>query len=142
MTTIQIIISIVLSIAVLIGISMMSKVRTSTNGNLLSALAMLVGVVATLLYSGVLTAWTIYPAIIIGALIGATMAQRVKMIQMPQMVALFNGLGGGASALVGILSATMLGFSPAPTHKVVTKILKEEPDAPVERVIKLALKML
>ena len=69
MTTIQIIISIVLSIAVLIGISMMSKVRTSTNGNLLSALAMLVGVVATLLYSGVLTAWTIYPAIIIGALI-------------------------------------------------------------------------
>ena len=112
MTTIQIIISIVLSIAVLIGISMMSKVRTSTNGNLLSALAMLVGVVATLLYSGVLTAWTIYPAIIIGALIGATMAQRVKMIQMPQMVALFNGLGGGASALVGILSATMLGFSP------------------------------
>ena len=111
MSTIQIIISIILSVAVLVGISMMSKVRTSTRGNLLSALAMLVGVVATLLYSGVLTAWTIYPAIIIGALIGAVMAQRVKMIQMPQMVALFNGLGGGASALVGILSATMLGFS-------------------------------
>ena len=37
---------------------------------------------------------------------------------------------------------TMLGFSPAPTHKVVMKILQEEPDAPVERVIKLALKML
>ena len=37
---------------------------------------------------------------------------------------------------------TMLGFSPAPTHKVVLKILEEEPDAPVERVIKLALKML
>ena len=111
MTIIQIIISIVLSIAVLVGISMMSKVRTAVNGNLLSALAMLVGVIATLLYSGVLSAWTIYPAIIIGALIGAMMAQRVKMIQMPQMVALFNGLGGGASALVGILSATMLGFS-------------------------------
>mgnify|MGYP003323502098 CR=1 FL=1 len=37
---------------------------------------------------------------------------------------------------------TMLGFSPAPVHKVVLQILKEEPDAPVERVIKLALKML
>ena len=37
---------------------------------------------------------------------------------------------------------TMLGFSPAPTHKVVHKILSEEPDAPVEKVIKLALKML
>ena len=41
-----------------------------------------------------------------------------------------------------VAALTMLGFSPAPTHKVVTKILQEEPDAPVERVIKLALKML
>jgi Holliday junction DNA helicase RuvA len=36
----------------------------------------------------------------------------------------------------------MLGFSPAPTSKVVNKILADEPEAPVERVIKLALKML
>lgn len=41
-----------------------------------------------------------------------------------------------------VQALTMLGFSPAPTHKVVTSILKEEPDAPVEKVIKLALKML
>ncbi|MCR5850721.1 MAG: Holliday junction branch migration protein RuvA [Bacteroidaceae bacterium] len=41
-----------------------------------------------------------------------------------------------------ISALTMLGFSPAPTHKVVQKILTDEPDAPVERVIKLALKML
>ena len=41
-----------------------------------------------------------------------------------------------------VSALTMLGFSPAPTHKVVTKILTDEPDAPVERVIKLALKML
>ncbi|MBQ7182089.1 MAG: Holliday junction branch migration protein RuvA [Bacteroidaceae bacterium] len=41
-----------------------------------------------------------------------------------------------------IQALTMLGFSPAPTHKVVVQILQQEPDAPVERVIKLALKML
>ncbi len=41
-----------------------------------------------------------------------------------------------------ISALTMLGFSPAPTHKVVQQILRDEPDAPVERVIKLALKML
>ena len=41
-----------------------------------------------------------------------------------------------------VSALTMLGFSPAPTHKVVQQILREEPDAPVERVIKLALKML
>jgi len=41
-----------------------------------------------------------------------------------------------------VQALTMLGFSPAPTHKVVVQILQKEPDAPVERVIKLALKML
>ena len=41
-----------------------------------------------------------------------------------------------------IQALTMLGFSPAPTHKVVVQILQQEPEAPVERVIKLALKML
>lgn len=41
-----------------------------------------------------------------------------------------------------VSALTMLGFSPAPTHKVVQQILRDEPDAPVEKVIKLALKML
>lgn len=41
-----------------------------------------------------------------------------------------------------VQALTMLGFSPAPTQKVVVQLLKEEPDAPVERIIKLALKML
>ncbi len=41
-----------------------------------------------------------------------------------------------------VSALTMLGFSPAPSHKVVQHILRDEPDAPVERVIKLALKML
>ena len=111
MGTIQITISAILAILVLVGISMMSKVKSSVNGNLLSALAMLIGVVATLFFTGVISAWTIYPAIIIGALIGGIIAKRVQMIQMPQTVALFNGLGGGASALVGMLSASNIGFS-------------------------------
>ena len=108
--SVQLILSIVLSLAVLTGISMMSKVKTAVNGNLLAALAMFVGVVATLFFCGVISAWTIYPAIIIGAFIGSTMARKVQMIQMPQTVALFNGLGGGASALVGIVSALGLAF--------------------------------
>ena len=111
MSTIQIIISAFTALLVLAGISMMSKVKTAVAGNLLSALAMLIGVVATLLFAGVVSVWTVYVAILIGALIGSTMARRVQMIQMPQTVALFNGLGGGASALVGILSALRIGFS-------------------------------
>ena len=115
----QIIISTVLAIAVLAGISMMSKVGSAVRGNLLSALAMLVGVVATLYFSGVVSAWTIYPSILVGALIGGMMARRVRMIQMPQLVALFNGLGGGASALVGVLSATQVGFSSEQISEIV-----------------------
>ncbi|MBR5724305.1 MAG: NAD(P)(+) transhydrogenase (Re/Si-specific) subunit beta [Bacteroidales bacterium] len=104
MSALQIIISALLAVMVLAGISMMSKVRTAVAGNLLSALAMLCGIVATLLFAGVVSVWTIYVSILIGALAGSLLAARVKMIQMPQTVALFNGLGGGASALVGILS--------------------------------------
>lgn len=111
MGTVQIILSLILSIAVLIGISMMSKVRTAVAGNLISALAIIVGVVTTLLLCGVISAWTIYPAIIIGALIGSLISGKVKMIQMPQTVALFNGLGGGASALVGFMTALFYGFT-------------------------------
>jgi len=104
MSVVQIILSVVLAILVLAGISMMSKVKTAIAGNLLSAFAMLVGIVATLLFTGVVSVWTVYVSILIGALVGGLIASRVKMIQMPQTVALFNGLGGGASALVGILS--------------------------------------
>ena len=111
MATVQIILNVVLALMVLAGISMMSKVQTAVRGNQLSAFAMLIGVVATLYFAGVVSAWTVYVAIIIGALIGSQMARRVQMIQMPQTVALFNGLGGGASALVGVLSALGIGFS-------------------------------
>ena len=118
MATIQIVLSAVLAICVLVGISMMSKVQTAVRGNLLSALAMLLGVVATLFFAGVVSVWTVYVALIIGALIGSQMARRVQMIQMPQTVALFNGLGGGASALVGCLSALGIGFSDAQAAEI------------------------
>ncbi len=104
MSALQIIISAVLAVLVLAGISMMSKVRTAVAGNLLSAFAMLCGIVGTLFFAGDVSVWTIYVSILIGALIGSLLAARVQMIQMPQTVALFNGLGGGASALVGLLS--------------------------------------
>ena len=105
MSALQIIISAILAVLVLAGISMMSKVKTAVAGNLLSAFAMLCGIVATLFFAGVVSVWTIYVSILVGALVGSLLAVRVKMIQMPQTVALFNGLGGGASALVGMLSA-------------------------------------
>lgn len=111
MDTYQIFLSAFLAVFVLLGISMLSRVKTAVAGNFLSAVAVLVGVAVTLVWREIFSAWTVWVAILIGALIGSIVARRVQMIQMPQTVALFNGLGGCASALVGILSSLGIGFS-------------------------------
>lgn len=122
MSTFQIILNGVLALMVLAGIAMMSRVRTAVVGNLLSALALLIGVVMTIngLCIGALPMVCI--ALLVGALIGGVMARRVQMIQMPQTVALFNGLGGGASALVGCLTALGIGLPTDVGHPSFVKI--------------------
>lgn len=84
--------------------------------------------------------------------IGLKTAQRIIVELRDKIdVEVLNAAGGQTTTAPGVhneiqdeaISAlTMLGFSPAPTHKVVTAILEEEPSAPVEQVIKLALKRL
>lgn len=127
MSTFQILLNGLLAIMVLAGIAMMSRVRTAVMGNLLSALALLVGVVATVCYGLCIAALPVVCiAILVGALIGGMMARRVQMIQMPQTVALFNGLGGGASALVGCLTALGIGLpanAPNPSFINLTALL-------------------
>ena len=98
----------VLSILVLVGIAMMSKVKTAARGNALSATAMGLGIIVTLLQKEVVTFPWLIGGILIGGVIGVLLYTRVKMIQMPQMVALLNGIGGGASALVGALTLFQL----------------------------------
>ena len=101
----------ILSILVLVGIAMMSKVKSAARGNALSATAMGLGVIVTLLKLQVVTFPWLIGGILIGGIIGTLLYTRVKMIQMPQMVALLNGIGGGASALVGALTLFQLSES-------------------------------
>ena len=101
----------ILSILVLVGIAMMSKVKSAARGNALSATAMGLGVIVTLLKLQVVTFPWLIAGILIGGIIGTLLYTRVKMIQMPQMVALLNGIGGGASALVGALTLFQLSES-------------------------------
>ena len=98
----------ILSILVLVGIAMMSKVKSAARGNALSATAMGLGVLVTLIKLQVVTFPWLIAGILIGGIIGVLLYTRVKMIQMPQMVALLNGIGGGASALVGALTLFQL----------------------------------
>ncbi len=109
--TLYYIICILLSVAVLVGISLMSKVKTAVTGNIISGVSVLLGIAVTLIYKEIFSVWSIYIFILIGIIVGTTLALRIKMIQMPQLVALFNGIGGLASALVGVLSIMSIGVA-------------------------------
>ncbi len=90
---------VVASILFIRGLKGMTHPRTAVRGNLESAVGMLLAVVATLLANGLAYQWILVGALA-GGLVGAVAAVRVQMTQMPEMVALFNGFGGGASVLV------------------------------------------
>ena len=84
----------------ILGIKKLSHPKTARNGNFIAASGMLIAILATLLSYGAIDLQMIFIGMIIGSIIGATFALKVEMTQMPQMVAIFNGFGGSASALV------------------------------------------
>ena len=88
------------SVLFIFGIKKLSHPRTARSGNLIATLGMFIAVITTLVVSKNLSYELIGIGIIIGSIIGAFFAVRVEMTQMPQMVAIFNGFGGIASALV------------------------------------------
>ncbi|MDA2937622.1 NAD(P)(+) transhydrogenase (Re/Si-specific) subunit beta [Acidobacteria bacterium AH-259-A15] len=73
--------------------------RTAVRGNLLGAAGMLLAIVVTLLDKRIVSFQIIVAGFVVGGLLGALMAYRAPMTAMPQLVAIFNGFGGGASAL-------------------------------------------
>jgi H+-translocating NAD(P) transhydrogenase subunit beta len=91
---------IVASIFFIYGLKMMSRAETARRGNTVSAIGMLIAIVATLVSSGLSYGWII-TGLIVGSGIGLYMARTVQMTSMPEMVALLNGFGGLASFLVG-----------------------------------------
>jgi len=91
---------IVATVLFVFGLKDLSRVRTARRGNQLAALGMLVAVVVALAGAEKVS-WTLLGAgLVLGAAVGAWLARRVEMTAMPEMVALFNGLGGFASLFV------------------------------------------
>ncbi len=82
------------------GIKQLAKVKTARRGNTIAAIGMLLAIIGALLELGVVDYRWIGAGLILGTIIGALFAIRVQMTAMPEMVALFNGFGGIASALV------------------------------------------
>jgi len=97
----------VAAVLFIIGLMRLSSPATARKGNLLAAIGMLIAIVVTLLLKEVLNYTMILIGIAIGGAIGGVIARTVKMTAMPQMVAIYNGFGGGASLLI----ATAVFFS-------------------------------
>ncbi len=100
-----------------IGLKMLSSPETARRGNVVSAVGMLLAIVATLIKGDLSFTWII-AGIVLGSGIGAVSAYRVKMTAMPEMVGLFNGFGGLASMLVGWAEYHM--HPDAPTFTIVS----------------------
>ena len=101
------ILCIVLAGLVLLGISMMSKVKTALWGNLLSCACMAAAIVLTIIRYDFSGKWLwLLVGLVPAAIAGAILAKKVKMIEMPQTVAMLNGFGGAASALVAAVTLT------------------------------------
>ncbi|UEL28512.1 NAD(P)(+) transhydrogenase (Re/Si-specific) subunit beta [Pseudarthrobacter sp. L1SW] len=87
----------------------LSSPRTARRGNLVGAAGALIAVVTVFLSARLENIPWIIAAIAVGSAVAAPVARRVKMTQMPQLVALFNGVGGGAAALVALLELSHAG---------------------------------
>jgi len=99
-----------------LALRFLSSPATARRGNWIGAVGMVIAIVATLLKSTVHINWEMIVAAAIGSAFGAVGARRVKMTAMPQMVALFNGVGGGAAALVAIAEFHELAPDPGHIH--------------------------
>ena len=93
----------ILVAAVLFGLRLMNRVPTAVRGNLFCASAMGLAILVTMFKDGSMLSPALWLAIAVGMTLGLTLSNKVKMIQMPQMVAFLHGIGGGAAAIVSFL---------------------------------------
>lgn len=103
----------------IMGLKLLGSAATARKGNTLSAVGMLVAIVAALIDQGIVSYQWIIIGIVVGGLIGVAAARLVQMTSMPEMVALFNGFGGLASLLVGWAALS----GDASTFTVITIVL-------------------
>ncbi|MGA9311343.1 MAG: NAD(P)(+) transhydrogenase (Re/Si-specific) subunit beta [Pseudonocardiaceae bacterium] len=123
MTTVVVALYIVAFALFIYGLMGLTGPRTAVRGNLIAAVGMGIAVLATLLIPGVSNWALIVLGVALGTALGVPAAKQVKMTAMPQMVALFNGVGGGAVALIAWVEFnSTAGFTGEPTYVMVASL--------------------
>jgi NAD(P) transhydrogenase subunit beta len=103
-------------IAFILALRFLSHPSTARRGNQIGAVGMLIAIGVTFAQKSVASYWEILVGMAIGGVFGAVAARRVKMTAMPQMVALFNGVGGGAAALISLAEFHNVAPDPGRLH--------------------------
>jgi NAD(P) transhydrogenase subunit beta len=85
-----------------LALRFLSNPATARRGNQIGAIGMLIAIVVTFAQDEIVSYWEIAVGMAIGGTFGLVAARKVRMTAMPQMVALFNGVGGGAAALIAL----------------------------------------
>ena len=102
----------------IVGLKGMTRVKSARRGNGIASLGMLLAIIGTLVEAGRIDYRWIAAGIIVGSIIGWIGAMRVPMTMMPEMVAIFNGFGGGASVLVAVSTLYLLYIEPGRTERL------------------------
>src|SRR6478672_36254 len=103
-------------VAFILALKFLSNPATARRGNWIGAVGMLIAIAVTFAQKSVVSYWEILVGMAVGGSFGAVAARRVKMTAMPQMVALFNGVGGGAAALISLAEFHVLVPDPGHLH--------------------------
>ncbi|TML43495.1 MAG: NAD(P)(+) transhydrogenase (Re/Si-specific) subunit beta [Actinobacteria bacterium] len=103
-------------VAFILALKFLSHPATARRGNWIGAVGMLIAIGVTFAQKSVVSYWEILVGMAVGGSFGAVAARRVKMTAMPQMVALFNGVGGGAAALISLAEFHVLAPDPGRLH--------------------------
>jgi len=113
------------SVMFVVGLKGLTHPRSAVRGNLIGAWGMLLAIVVTLIDQRIVSYEMIIAGFVVGGLIGAVFAIKIQMTAMPQMVALFNGFGGGASVLVAgaaLIESGVMEVSGSMTQLVVATV--------------------
>jgi NAD(P) transhydrogenase subunit beta len=101
------IIYLIASVTFILGLKMLSNPKTARNGNLLAAVGMVAAIIATIAFHdgevNTIIYLLIFGAIGVGTIVGWFTAKKIQMTKMPELVSLFNGMGGACAALIGLV---------------------------------------
>jgi len=112
--SILILIYIIAAVTFIIGLQMLSQPASARKGNIIAGIGMLMAIFGTIFLfkdetgAGLKNYGWIFGGLLIGTVMGVIMAKKVKMTAMPEMVSLFNGLGGASAALISIIEYNQL----------------------------------